>query len=69
MLKKKREMRNLTELELAKRIGVSEGYISKLEKHPDKCNPTVNLILKLSSELMINPVRVFIFFIKDKKRP
>jgi len=66
MLKKKRTMKNLTELELAKRIGITEGYISKLENHPAKCNPTINLILKLSRELKINPTKVFLFFIKDK---
>ncbi|WP_271814129.1 helix-turn-helix transcriptional regulator [Clostridium beijerinckii] len=67
MLRKKRSFKRLTELELAKRIGVTEGYISKLENHPEKCNPTVNLILKLSRELNINPLKIFLFFIKDKK--
>lgn len=66
MLKRKRKMIHLTELELAERIGVTEGYISKLENHPEKCNPTVNLILKLSRELNISPIKVFLFFIKDK---
>ncbi|UYZ37299.1 helix-turn-helix domain-containing protein [Clostridium beijerinckii] len=67
MLKKKRIRNKLTELELAKKIGISEGYISKLEKHPKLCNPTVNLILKLSKELKLNPVKLFIYFIQDKK--
>lgn len=67
MLKKKRSFKRLTELQLAKKIGVTEGYISKLENHPEKCNPTINLILKLSRELNINPMETFLFFIKDKK--
>lgn len=67
MLKKRRSSKRLTESQLAKKIGVTEGYISKLENHPEKCNPTVNLILKLSRELNINPLKTFLFFIKDKK--
>lgn len=67
MLKKKRIEKQLTALELAKKIGVTEGYISKLERHPELCNPTVNLILKLSKELKISPVKIFIYFIQDKK--
>jgi Predicted transcriptional regulator with C-terminal CBS domains len=67
MLKERRSSKRLTESQLAKKIGVTEGYISKLENHPEKCNPTVNLILKLSRELNINPLKTFLFFIKDKK--
>jgi transcriptional regulator with XRE-family HTH domain len=67
MLKKRRLIKHITELELANKLGVTEGYISKLENHPEKCNPTVNLILKLSYALKIKPERIFIFFIKDKK--
>lgn len=65
MLKKKRIEKQLTELELAKKIGVTEGYISKLEKHPKSCNPTVNIILRLSKELEVSPVKIFIYFIQD----
>jgi transcriptional regulator with XRE-family HTH domain len=66
MLKRKRKLKRLTESELAKVIGVTEGYISKLENHPEKCNPTVNLILNLARELRISPTKVFLFFVKDK---
>ncbi|KAI3349021.1 helix-turn-helix transcriptional regulator [Clostridium botulinum] len=67
MLKKKRVEKNLTELKFAKRIGISKSYVSKLENHPDKCNPTINLILKIAKELELNPFFVFKFFIKDRK--
>ncbi len=67
MLKKKRVEKNLTELRFAKRIGISKSYVSKLENHPDKCNPTINLILKISKELELSPFFVFRFFIKNRK--
>ncbi|MCS6110352.1 helix-turn-helix transcriptional regulator [Clostridium botulinum] len=67
MLKKKRIKKQMTELELAKKIGRSEGHVSKLETHPEKCNPGVRLILKLAKELSLNPVKVFLFFVKHIK--
>lgn len=67
MLKTKRIKKHLTELELAERIGKSESYVSKLENHPSRCNPTVKLILNLANELSLDPAKVFIFFIKDRK--
>ncbi|AOR24291.1 helix-turn-helix domain-containing protein [Clostridium taeniosporum] len=68
MLKKKRVEKNLTELEFAKRIGISKSYVSKLENHPTECNPTINLIIKISKELDVTPFFVFKFFIKNRKR-
>lgn len=62
MLREKREEMNLTQSKLAKNLGISKGYLSKLEKHPSLCNPNVNLILKLSKELNLDPVKIFIFF-------
>ncbi|MCR1132288.1 helix-turn-helix domain-containing protein [Clostridium botulinum] len=46
---------------------MSKSYVSKLENHPDKCNPTINLILKIAKELGLNPFFVFRFFIKNRK--
>lgn len=67
MLKKKRREKHLTQSELAKKIGITESYVNKLEKHPKVCNPSVNLILKLSKELGINPIEIFLFFIKSRE--
>ncbi|KIL06890.1 Cro/Cl family transcriptional regulator [Clostridium botulinum] len=67
MLKKKRIKKQMTELELAKKIGRSEGHVSKLENHPSECNPGVDLILKLAKELSLNPVKIFLFFVKNRK--
>ncbi|WP_315941050.1 helix-turn-helix transcriptional regulator [Clostridium botulinum] len=54
-------------MEICKKIGISKSYVSKLENHPDKCNPTINLILKIAKELGLNPFFVFRFFIKNRK--
>jgi transcriptional regulator with XRE-family HTH domain len=66
MVKEKRKEKGLTQSKLAKNLGITKGYLSKLETHPDLCNPNVNLLLKLSKELDIHPVKIFLFFIKKK---
>jgi len=66
MIKEKRREKGLTQSKLAKNLGITKGYLSKLENHPDFCNPNVNLLLKLSKELEIHPIKIFLFFIKNR---
>ncbi|MCE5222036.1 MAG: helix-turn-helix transcriptional regulator [Clostridium sp.] len=66
MIKEKRKEKGLTQSKLAEKLGISKGYLSKLEKHPFICNPNVNLIIKLLKELEIHPIKIFIFFTKNK---
>ena len=66
MLKEKRKEKGLTQSKLAKNLGITKGYLSKLENHPDLCNPNVNLLLKLAKELDLHHVKIFCFFIKEK---
>lgn len=66
MIKEKRKEKGLTQSKLAKRMGISKGYLSKLEKYPLTCNPNVNLIINLSKELEVHPVKIFMFFAKNK---
>lgn len=66
ILKNKRREKGQTLSELAEKIGISEGYLSKLERHPIQCNPHIDLILKLSEELDEDPVKVFLYFTKNK---
>jgi transcriptional regulator with XRE-family HTH domain len=66
MLREKRKEKGLTQSKLAKKIGISKGYLSKLEKYPHVCNPNVNFILKLSKELDVSPLKIFSFFIEKK---
>ncbi|CUU49916.1 MULTISPECIES: helix-turn-helix domain-containing protein [Clostridium] len=66
MLKRKRRELNLTQSKLAKKLGISKSYLSKLEKHPSTCNPNINFILKLSKELNLDPTEIFLYFIENK---
>lgn len=66
MIKEKRKEKGLTQSQLAENLVISESYMSKLEKHPHLCNPSVNLILKLAKELDVTPVKIFLIFIEDK---
>lgn len=66
MIKEKRQEKMLTQAKLAKNLGISKSYLSKLEKHPLFCNPNINLILKLSKELDIDPAKIFLYFIEEK---
>jgi transcriptional regulator with XRE-family HTH domain len=50
LLKRRREARGLTQLELAKRARVAQGYISALEAG-EKSNPSVAVIRKLAKAL------------------
>ncbi len=61
MLKQKRLEKGLTLSELAKKVGKSESYISRLERRNFN-NVTIKMCLKLSQELELPPVEVFLFF-------
>jgi len=50
MLKQRREDKRLTQAELAHKVGVSQGYIAKLESG-DKKNPTLDLLKKIAKHL------------------
>ncbi|WP_343073115.1 helix-turn-helix transcriptional regulator [Clostridium sp. YIM B02569] len=62
LLEEKRTEKELSLTELALKIGVSKSYLSKMEKHPGICNPTIRVIFKISQELGISPYRVLHYF-------
>lgn len=66
LLKKKRTKKELSLSQLASRIGITKGYLSQIENYPHTCNPTINLIFKLSEELELSPYRVLYYFKKHK---
>lgn len=63
MLKNARKSKKLSQQALATKINVKRCYISRLENHPNTCNPSVKLVVKLSKELDCSPVELFLFFI------
>ncbi|WP_315074406.1 helix-turn-helix transcriptional regulator [uncultured Clostridium sp.] len=62
MLEQKRKNKQISQRQLAENLGVSNGYISQLEKRPETCNPTVKFILRLSRELEVDHLDLFSYF-------
>ena len=60
MIKNARNKKKITQLELSKKLNVSQSYMSKIENRKTK-TISVDLILNLSSILEIDPVDLFIF--------
>lgn len=67
MIKQRRKEKKITQIELASKLGVRDAYISQLEKHPEDCNPTLDIILGLSKHLKISPYKILTYFIKTRK--
>ena len=57
MVKRLREARDMTQLELATKAGVPQGYISELEAGKKK-NPGLDVLLKLAQALQVKPARL-----------
>ncbi|NFS12588.1 helix-turn-helix domain-containing protein [Clostridium botulinum] len=67
MLKNKRLKLNLSIEQLSRKLNIKKDYLRKLEDHPNMCDPDIHLIIKLSKALKLNPVKVFLFFVKHIK--
>ena len=61
MIKRRRRIKGLTQSQLAGKLKISGGYMSKLENKMYG-NVTIKVILNLSKELDVCPVKVFLFF-------
>lgn len=61
MLKYRRKKLGISQSELAKRLDVDRSYISKIENRKFN-NVSIEFIRKLSKELKLNPIDVFLFF-------
>lgn len=62
MLKKLRKQKGLTQIQLSKLSGISQSYISDLEKDYFISSPTVRQIIALSNSLDIDKVELFLYF-------
>lgn len=61
MLKYKRKKLGISQSELAKRLHVDRSYISRIENRKFN-NVSMEFIRKISKELKLNPIDVFLFF-------
>lgn len=63
MLRNARKAKGLSQKTLAERLGITQSYISRLEnKLKYNKNVTIDLIRKISEELELDPVDVFLYF-------
>ncbi len=53
IIKAKREEKNISLIEFAKRLGISAGYLSQIE-NGRKTNPKLDIILKITNELELD---------------
>lgn len=61
MLKNRRKNLGIKQKELAKRLNVTQSYLSKIEREHFS-NVNVEFIGKISEELKLDPVEVFYYF-------
>lgn len=66
MLKRLRLSHNISQRELSRKTGISQGYLSKIESNENTISPTIRFICKISTALEINPYKVAKYFI-DKE--
>lgn len=63
MLRSARKCKRLSQKTLAERLGITQSYLSRLEnKHKYNGNVSVDLIKKISIELEVDPVLIFLYF-------
>ncbi|EDU35764.1 MULTISPECIES: helix-turn-helix domain-containing protein [Clostridium] len=63
MLKKARKTKGLSQKTLAKKLDITQSYLSRLESNAKyNKNITIGLIKKISIELELDPVDIFLYF-------
>lgn len=63
MLKKARKTKGLSQKTLAKKLDITQSYLSRLESNSKyNKNITIGLIKKISIELELDPVDIFLYF-------
>lgn len=68
MLKTLRKNKKLTQLKLGKMAGISQSYISTLEKSYFVSSPTVRQILSLSNSLDVDKSKLFLYFAEKESK-
>ena len=61
MLKYRRKKLGISQLELSERLNITQSHLSKIENRKFS-NVNIDLIKKISKELKLDPVDVFLFF-------
>ncbi|MDB2087625.1 helix-turn-helix domain-containing protein [Clostridium paraputrificum] len=61
MLKHRRKKLGISQLELSKKLNVDRSYLSRIENRKFS-NVNMEFVRKISKELKLDPVDVFLFF-------
>ncbi|MDU4726566.1 helix-turn-helix transcriptional regulator [Clostridium sp.] len=62
MLKHRRKKLGISQLELSKKLNVDRSYLSRIENRKFS-NVNMEFVRKISKELKLDPVDVFLFFL------
>ncbi|NMF04597.1 helix-turn-helix domain-containing protein [Clostridium beijerinckii] len=67
MLRKRRNDIGLSLRKLSKISGISKTYLISMEKYPNRCNPTFEIIFKLEKSLLVEHGTVYLYFADLRK--
>lgn len=67
MIKRARLSKNISQINLANTLGISQGYLSKLENNTYS-NISLGLLFEIASALDICPLELVLFFANSKFR-
>jgi transcriptional regulator with XRE-family HTH domain len=63
LLRKIRNDAGISLRKLSKMSGISKTYLIDMEIHPNKCNPTFEMIFNLEQSLKVKPGTVYLYFV------
>lgn len=66
MIKKARKIKGLSQVKLSKITGISQSYISRLERNVFIHSPTIRQVIALANALELDPVSVAAYFISKE---
>lgn len=66
MIKKARKRKGLTQKKLSAITGISQSYISRLERNVFIHSPTIRQVITLANSLELDPVSVAAYFISKE---
>lgn len=66
MIKKARKRKGLTQKKLSDITGISQSYISRLERNVFIHSPTIRQVITLANALELDPISVAAYFISKE---
>jgi len=60
-IKEIRKYKGISQVELARKVGVDRSYVSKIENNTDNSSITLHTFLKIMNALEVSPYEIFEF--------